>query len=376
MLTYKDHDYSPTCECCIADSELAFDPTGTAMLRENYGKRLDMAWRQFGAAVHTLVVKHDVLGLGADAVTSAMMIARQGLDPGARLSGFDNAIGSLFSRLVLSSLPVQGKRFVERAYRKGARFALSEAGVAKKTSPRAAYTQGTALKRAGIELSGIGAAVGQQISRQAARAMASGDSPLVLMTKVQGIIAKVGVPRSRLMAEDIIVSTFTLASLDTYETLGIDELGIRPEHIEPKRIEDAKRKTKRKANRKGAGSRSSRSRAPSRSTIYRIRKQELELAKQLGSKVFVRTAGDDRVCPICEDISEGGPYTINRARSLIPAHPRCRCVFIPAKDKRFKRDAGVIRLGPGTLYSVDEHGKEHPVGTVSHFTMTPEVQEQ
>jgi len=41
------------------------------------------------------------------------------------------------------------------------------------------------------------------------------------------------------------------------------------------------------------------------------------------------------VCPICQDIEEGNPYSINQARSLIPAHPKCRCAFVPVKDRRF-----------------------------------------
>ena len=44
-------------------------------------------------------------------------------------------------------------------------------------------------------------------------------------------------------------------------------------------------------------------------------------------EVNVLTAGDDRVCKICEDIAEDGPYLIDQARGLIPAHPRCRCAF-------------------------------------------------
>jgi hypothetical protein len=51
--------------------------------------------------------------------------------------------------------------------------------------------------------------------------------------------------------------------------------------------------------------------------------------------VEVLTAGDDDVCPICEAIAENNPYTIAEARGLIPAHPNCRCAFVPAADARF-----------------------------------------
>ena len=49
----------------------------------------------------------------------------------------------------------------------------------------------------------------------------------------------------------------------------------------------------------------------------------------------VQTAGDDRVCIVCEEISEEGPYTLAEAQGLIPAHPNCRCTFVPAFDLRY-----------------------------------------
>ena len=62
------------------------------------------------------------------------------------------------------------------------------------------------------------------------------------------------------------------------------------------------------------------------------RKEELAEARfgRVQGRLDVLTAGDDRVCDVCDGISEGGPYTISKARSLIPAHPNCRCVFVAA----------------------------------------------
>lgn len=44
-----------------------------------------------------------------------------------------------------------------------------------------------------------------------------------------------------------------------------------------------------------------------------------------GELVNVVTMEDDRVCPLCEAIAEGNPYTIEEARAQIPHHPNCRC---------------------------------------------------
>lgn len=50
--------------------------------------------------------------------------------------------------------------------------------------------------------------------------------------------------------------------------------------------------------------------------------------------VKVVTMDDDDVCPICDKIQKGGPYRVDKARTLIPAHPHCRCLLQPTREKR------------------------------------------
>jgi hypothetical protein len=65
---------------------------------------------------------------------------------------------------------------------------------------------------------------------------------------------------------------------------------------------------------------------------------EARIAQQIPARLLaigaeyvnVLTAGDDLVCQVCEDISEEGPYSLDEAQGLIPAHPNCRCAFVPA----------------------------------------------
>jgi hypothetical protein len=47
-------------------------------------------------------------------------------------------------------------------------------------------------------------------------------------------------------------------------------------------------------------------------------------------EVNVQTAGDDRVCDICNEIAADGPYTVDEADELLPVHPNCRCSPVPA----------------------------------------------
>jgi len=95
---------------------------------------------------------------------------------------------------------------------------------------------------------------------------------------------------------------------------------------------DAPRPTARGSG-KGAGSRVSRKQTPSPYTIRRIEKAEAKVG-ELGVAEVV-TAGDDLVCVNCQEIADSGPYDIDAARSLIPAHPHCRCAFVPYSDERF-----------------------------------------
>jgi DNA-binding transcriptional MerR regulator len=45
--------------------------------------------------------------------------------------------------------------------------------------------------------------------------------------------------------------------------------------------------------------------------------------------VSVATAGDERVCDICNDLEDEGPYSLEEAQALLPAHPHCRCSVVP-----------------------------------------------
>jgi hypothetical protein len=65
---------------------------------------------------------------------------------------------------------------------------------------------------------------------------------------------------------------------------------------------------------------------------------EARIAQQIPARLLaigaeyvnVLTAGDDLVWVVGEDISEEGPYALDEAQGLIPAHPNCRCAFVPA----------------------------------------------
>lgn len=68
--------------------------------------------------------------------------------------------------------------------------------------------------------------------------------------------------------------------------------------------------------------------------------------EELGVMVEWSTTGDKRVCPRCRNL-QGIVLKIDEATGLIPAHPLCRCAFIPANvgesSKGQVRGAAAIR---------------------------------
>ena len=58
---------------------------------------------------------------------------------------------------------------------------------------------------------------------------------------------------------------------------------------------------------------------------------ELMGVSRVGVNVEWATAGDGRVCPICDSMG-GKVYEVKNAHGLIPAHPNCRCAFLPVVE--------------------------------------------
>lgn len=50
--------------------------------------------------------------------------------------------------------------------------------------------------------------------------------------------------------------------------------------------------------------------------------------------VNIVTMEDELVCKICQDLHDHGPYTIEDARMMIPAHPHCRCLVQSYQERR------------------------------------------
>jgi hypothetical protein len=350
MLKFHGHTFCDSTHCAchaVGDAKAAVvvDPTNTGKLRAKFRMAMRQRWNQLRELTKQMLSKQDLLALKSGGLLQVTAPAITGA--GSKIDVFQRWFDLALSNAVLQKDGSFMRPYLSEAYAAGVRHAQ---GLAKTNvvHPLSGHREAALQSLARVELEGIIEAVSQQSVRAVSEGLLSNAKPMEITRSVLNIIEKVGVNRSNAMIELLVVRAHANASLDIYEAAGVKAVGLLPESIAMARVTDAKKaqsaptsKAKGKdARRLGPGSRS-RAGVPSRSTISRIRTAELRVAQALGENVNVRTAGDFEVCPTCEAISENGPYSINTARSLIPAHPHCCCTFVPADDARFATDAAI-----------------------------------
>jgi hypothetical protein len=326
MLNSRYTVHGGNCGCCfIGDAAVVrVDPTGTGSIRRQFNAESGLKWRQLRNLSKQIIIEQDLLSLSAKGL---MQIANPAVYGGATKI-------QMFQRwfdYALNAALVQGdgswmRRYIAQAYADGEAFARKQLRRPINTM-QGQHRLDAITQLAVVELQGVAEAVSQKAVRAVANGLLHNAKPAQIFNIVSQAIVKVGMNRVQTMIELIVVKAFNEAVLDCYEAAQVLKVGLLPEARIVAKVDDARR---------GPGSRSSRASTPSRSTIGRIRRAEREV-EALG-KVNVRTAGDELVCPVCEGISEDGPYQIDTARSLIPAHPRCRCTFVPVDDARFSSD--------------------------------------
>lgn len=319
------------------------DPTGTLDIRRRFSSVIEMRFRKVRLALQASVIDRDILGLHKASMSPIAMAG----SPGNKEIGFQTWFDHLLKQLV-----VEDGQFMRPMIAMAYNRALVRAQ--RLTGTRALPTDMTETINALvalclIELQGIAEAVSQRIMRTAIQAWLHNSKTAETFTAMSRTIGMVGVNRSRAMVELMVVKAFTTGTLDQFEAAKVTKVRLiaelkqggtngrvtfrRRNGDSGRQVKDAGGEGKgsggggwtRNFGFSGPGSRISREEAPSRSTISRIRNAARALEEL--SNVNVTTAGDKDVCPECEDIENDNPYTIDEARSLIPAHPFCRCAF-------------------------------------------------
>lgn len=313
----------------VCDREPSGDPTGTTHFRLRYRAMIDARWRQLSNAMRKVIIDQDFFGIQSlptkgVALTVSVLVPRE-----QRVGAFKTWLDQVVDRIVMANGAEYLKPMIAVPYAEGVVRAKLQT---KSDADPMSRTTGSDLHQLAVsELRGIADTVSQHLTRRAADGLNIGLDAVQLWQHLDQGILTYGEQRSHTMVNLLVVKAFNLGTLDQYEAAGVARVISIPETARAF-VTDAPRKQWYK----GPGSRIKKGATPSARTMARIRAAQKRI-ERLG-RVDILTAGDDKVCPVCEDIAENGPYTVNEARSLIPAHPNCRCAFIPADDARFAGD--------------------------------------
>lgn len=281
----------------MARNPLRLDPTRTTMIRKAFAREMRVRFKALRQVIRELVLTDDVFGL-QDAPYIFNAAPRQAWKfktSDDKLRSFNRWFKSQVDQKVLST-DYKGKpwlaKYVESSYRKGLVRAYIDSKRKEEMDKAPAYIQGSRAQflstsfaapervskvqllstRTFEELNGVSAAMGQKISRILAGGIANGLGVQKLARQMDDAISSMTRTRAEMIARTEIIHAHAEGQLDAFEDLGVAEVGVMSEWS---------------------------------------------------------TAGDELVCPLCEEL-EGTVFTVEEARGLIPRHPNCRCTWIPA----------------------------------------------
>lgn len=294
------------------------DPTATKALRERFSGEVYRRFRALKGVVRYAVVDADVFGLTTDRPTAQAKDVRpvwRPNDPSINLTPpsphaydfpsderkvreFTRWLDTQTNRGILESGKfAQGRRgaatarpwsnvYIRSAYEKGAHHAdaaMVEQGIIPPEqtlddvfrATKHADAAGLIYTRAYNELNGVTNAMGQAMSRELAAGLTQGENPYKIARRLNGRVDNIGLRRARLVARTEVIRAHNEAALNRYADVGgrVSGVTLLAEHV---------------------------------------------------------TAGDRRVCAECAALA-GTTYTLNEARAAIPAHPNCRCTWVPVR---------------------------------------------
>ena len=298
-----------------------YDPTRTTVLRNQFASQMKSRFNRIVKSIKVAIVDQDCFGLN-NQFNIGFRSIEMNVGPGAKAFDFPRSqdkiqgfMGWLKQQedIELTTAEQVGRgiedawtnQYVQSAYQKGIYRGRQELVNAGMSVPTIAETGGIDiafntpfhLDRVGViysrtysELKGITGAMDQQISRVLAQGIADGKGPKVLASALRKTITGMGkdlsitdslgryIPakrRATILARTEIIRAHHLATVQEYQNWGLEKVKVKAEW---------------------------------------------------------KTAGDGRVCPDCAEL-EGGIYTLEEIRNMIPKHPQCRCVALPYFDE-------------------------------------------
>lgn len=342
------------------DAAGRLDPTGTFSIRRAFRAELDKRWNRIRVMSIEAIAKQNFLNLGPPSVASIAAAASGDvhvLPHQDKITAFKAWFDEAVRQLIIG----HDGAWVAKFIREAAAHADHRSKVLTGNNLAVCDPQriNDMVSMTIAELKGIADAASQQVVREVAHGITANRRPLPIARKVSDRIRAVGQSRSRQMAEYMIVKAFNSCSLSAFKRAGVTKVGTVAEHVRIAKgphgkhfvrdakglhgsgldhLFDAARKTIQKRH-GGTGRFVPYTPRLTPAQQGRIERREAKLqaerekAKEKDlDEVDVLTAGDDDVCFVCEDISDEGPYDLDEAEGLIPAHPFCRCAFVPAGE--------------------------------------------
>jgi SPP1 gp7 family putative phage head morphogenesis protein len=263
------------------------DPTQTTTLRQRYAQRLRGAFGRLNADIREGVQSRDVLRLN-----EPPPVFRFDTDA-EKAEEFDRWLQQQLQSGVLQVVSRGNNQYIDSAYRRGlehAESALPDGGAAVDAVFDAPVHRDTAqllYSRNYSALEGITDEVGKQVSEVMTRGLIEGWSPTKMSSEITDRVDAIGKHRATVLARTEVINAYSEATLQRFEQMGVESVTVEAE---------------------------------------------------------LKTAGDDRVCVICEAL-EGTVLPIDEVRdreitveydgtsSTVtmkpPIHPQCRCTLIP-----------------------------------------------
>lgn len=265
------------------------DPTGTRQIRKSFSSEFYKRYRWLKGQVRKKIIEdkffsetgfslvHNVTNAQYEEFTSWIDGLIEGGIILSKKKGFSNSID--FERW--------SDIYVHASYKKGMKDAYQFGNYRKKTGipvdsfvDSASFdslhreTMNVLFQKTFSEIKGVARATQQKIQRVVAKGALENSSFKEIASQINKEIDKVGLYRSRLIAQTEIVRAHAEASLNIYKSFG---------------------------------------------------------EEFVGALVEFSTVGDEKVCSICSALN-GKLFTIEEARGLIPLHPFCRCVWLPMEE--------------------------------------------
>lgn len=280
------------------------DPTHTTAIRVAFEQDVNARFTKLRRQVRAAILSRDVLGLR----TNDTLPGHGAFDfprDSSKVAAFSKWLSEESSRDVLgveygtsvasASASAWSNVYITSAYQRGLSQAASELrGAGVSVSPNwvsSAFLRPMHAERVGLiytrtyeDLTNVTTEMADQMRAVLALGIAEGRSPLDIADRLTDRIDAIGRSRARTVARTEVISAHAQASLAAYREAGVEGVGVRAEW---------------------------------------------------------QTAGDDAVCPECEDM-EGQTFTIDEADGMIPLHPNCRCAYVPVVS-----DPGAVSLGDG-----------------------------